>query len=54
MADVSPSGLTERQAKEFHAQFTKTYTVFVVLAALVHLLVYAIQALVLSITAADH
>ncbi|WP_006787452.1 light-harvesting antenna LH1, beta subunit [Thiorhodospira sibirica] len=38
---ASVSGLTERQAKEFHAQFTKTYSVFVVLAALVHLLVYA-------------
>lgn len=39
--EASVSGLTERQAKEFHAQFTKVYVTFVVLAALVHLLVYA-------------
>ncbi len=36
----NPSGLTEAQAREFHAQFTRTYTVFVALAAVVHVLIY--------------
>ncbi|QIK38718.1 DUF1104 domain-containing protein [Caldichromatium japonicum] len=42
MADAkSLSGLTEQQAKEFHEQFKTTYTAFVGLAALAHLLVIA-------------
>ncbi|QIK38716.1 light-harvesting protein [Caldichromatium japonicum] len=41
MADQSLSGLTEQQAKEFHEQFKTTYTAFVGLAALAHLLVIA-------------
>jgi len=40
MADVSPSGLSEAQALEFHEQFKKTYVVFLGLAAVVHVLVY--------------
>ena len=35
------NGLTEQQAKEFHAQFKITYTAFVSLAALAHLMVLA-------------
>lgn len=35
------SGLTDQQAKEFHAQFKVTYTAFVVLAAVAHLMVLA-------------
>jgi light-harvesting complex 1 beta chain len=35
------NGLTEQQAKEFHAQFKVTYTAFVALAALAHLMVLA-------------
>ncbi|MGQ9831991.1 MAG: light-harvesting antenna LH1, beta subunit [Thermochromatium sp.] len=38
---ASLSGLTEQQAKEFHEQFKVTYTAFVGLAALAHLLVIA-------------
>ncbi|NEV64783.1 light-harvesting antenna LH1, beta subunit [Thiorhodococcus minor] len=42
MADQkSLSGLTEQQAKEFHEQFKVTYTAFVGLAALAHLMVIA-------------
>ncbi|MGQ9831199.1 MAG: light-harvesting antenna LH1, beta subunit [Thermochromatium sp.] len=42
MAEMkSLSGLTEQQAKEFHEQFKVTYTAFVGLAALAHLLVIA-------------
>lgn len=41
MAGPSLSGLTEQQAKEFHEQFKVTYTAFVGLAALAHLLVIA-------------
>ncbi|MGQ9831201.1 MAG: light-harvesting antenna LH1, beta subunit [Thermochromatium sp.] len=41
MAEQSLSGLTEQQAKEFHEQFKVTYTAFVGLAALAHLLVIA-------------
>ena len=40
MAESSPSGLSEMQAKEFHEQFKKTYVVFLGLAAVVHALVY--------------
>ena len=40
MAEASPSGLSEMQAKEFHEQFKKTYVVFLGLAAVVHVLVY--------------
>ena len=35
------SGLTDQQAQEFHAQFKVTYTAFVGLAALAHLMVIA-------------
>lgn len=38
---ASLSGLTDQQAKEFHEQFKVTYTAFVGLAALAHLLVIA-------------
>ena len=41
MAEQSPSGLTEMQAKEFHEQFKVVYGTFVFLAAVVHALVYA-------------
>jgi len=37
------SGLTEQQAKEFHEQFKTTFTAFVALAGLAHLLVAATQ-----------
>ncbi|AFL72345.1 light-harvesting antenna LH1, beta subunit [Thiocystis violascens] len=37
----SLSGLTEQQAKEFHEQFKITYTAFVGLAALAHMMVLA-------------
>ncbi|TCT18840.1 light-harvesting antenna LH1, beta subunit [Thiobaca trueperi] len=37
----SISGLTEQQAKEFHEQFKVTYTAFVALAALAHMMVLA-------------
>ncbi|AFL72343.1 light-harvesting protein [Thiocystis violascens] len=37
----SISGLTEAQAKEFHAQFKVTYTAFVGLAGAVHLFILA-------------
>jgi light-harvesting complex 1 beta chain len=36
----SPSGLTEEEAKEFHEQFKTTYTAFVAIAAVAHLLVW--------------
>jgi light-harvesting complex 1 beta chain len=39
MAEQSISGLTVEQAKEFHEQFKVTYTAFVGLAAIAHLLV---------------
>ncbi len=35
----SLSGLTEEEAKEFHEQFKTTFTVFVGVAAVAHLLV---------------
>jgi light-harvesting complex 1 beta chain len=42
MADMkSLSGLTPEQAKEFHEQFKTTYSAFVAIAAVAHLLVYA-------------
>jgi light-harvesting complex 1 beta chain len=43
MADQqkSISGLTEQQAKEFHEQFKVTYTAFVALATLAHMMVLA-------------
>ena len=37
----SLSGLTEEEAKEFHEQFKTTFTAFVGLAAVAHLLVIA-------------
>ena len=37
----SISGLTEEEAKEFHEQFKTTFTAFVGLAAVAHLLVIA-------------
>lgn len=36
---ASLSGLTEEQAKEFHEQFKTTFSAFVAVAALAHLLV---------------
>jgi light-harvesting complex 1 beta chain len=42
MADMkSLSGLSPEQAKEFHEQFKVTYTAFVGIAAVAHLLVLA-------------
>jgi light-harvesting complex 1 beta chain len=41
MAEQSISGLTVEQAKEFHEQFKVTYTAFVGIAAVAHLLVIA-------------
>ena len=42
MADMkSVSGLTPEQAKEFHEQFMTTYTAFVGIAAVAHILVLA-------------
>ncbi|WP_462321865.1 light-harvesting antenna LH1, beta subunit [Halochromatium sp.] len=42
MADTkSLSGLSPEQAKEFHEQFKVTYTAFVGIAAVAHLLVLA-------------
>jgi len=40
MNDNSISGLTEEQAKEFHEQFKTTFTVFMVIAAAAHFLVF--------------
>jgi light-harvesting complex 1 beta chain len=37
----SLSGLTEDEAKEFHEQFKTTFTAFIGLAAVAHLLVLA-------------
>jgi light-harvesting complex 1 beta chain len=37
----SISGLTEQEAKEFHEQFKTTFTAFIGIAALAHLLVVA-------------
>jgi light-harvesting complex 1 beta chain len=37
----SISGLTEEEAKEFHEQFKTTFTAFVGVAAVAHLLVIA-------------
>ncbi len=37
----SISGLTEEEAKEFHEQFKTTFTAFIGLAAVAHLLVIA-------------
>jgi light-harvesting complex 1 beta chain len=41
MADTSLSGLTPDQAKEFHEQFKTTYSAFVAIAAVAHILVFA-------------
>ena len=41
------SGLTEEEAKEFHEQFKTTFTAFLAIAAVAHLLVLAVEALVL-------
>ncbi len=43
MADInrSLSGLTEQEAIEFHSQFKTTFSAFVVLAVLAHVLVWA-------------
>jgi light-harvesting complex 1 beta chain len=38
---ASLSGLTEEEAKEFHEQFKTTFTAFLGVAALAHLLVLA-------------
>ena len=38
---ASLSGLTEDEAKEFHEQFKTTFTAFLGIAALAHLLVFA-------------
>jgi light-harvesting complex 1 beta chain len=38
---ASLSGLTEEEAKEFHEQFKTTFTAFLGVAALAHLLVIA-------------
>ena len=38
---ATQSGLTEAEAKEFHEQFKTTYTAFVAIAAVAHLLVFA-------------
>jgi light-harvesting complex 1 beta chain len=40
MADTSLSGLTPDQAKEFHEQFKTTYSAFVAIAAVAHILVF--------------
>jgi light-harvesting complex 1 beta chain len=37
------SGLTEAEAKEFHEQFKTTFTAFLGVAAVAHLLVLAIR-----------
>jgi len=37
----SLSGLTDQQAREFHEQFKTSYTAFVAVAAVVHLMVLA-------------
>jgi light-harvesting complex 1 beta chain len=37
----SLSGLTEDEAKEFHEQFKTTFTAFIGIAAVAHLLVFA-------------
>ena len=39
----SLSGLTEEEAKEFHEQFKTTFTAFLGVAAVAHLLVLAIR-----------
>jgi light-harvesting complex 1 beta chain len=42
MADPkSLSGLTPEQAKEFHEQFKTTFSAFVAIAGVVHVLVFA-------------
>ena len=40
-AEVKVRDMTPEQAKEFHEQFKVTYTAFVGLAAVAHLLVFA-------------
>jgi light-harvesting complex 1 beta chain len=40
-SEMAQSGLTEAEAKEFHEQFKTTYTAFVAIAAVAHLLVFA-------------
>ncbi|MBK5957303.1 light-harvesting protein [Rhodoplanes elegans] len=40
MADKSLSGLTEAEAKEFHAQFTTTFQAFMAICVLAHILVW--------------
>ena len=40
---ASLSGLTEEEAKEFHEQFKTTFTAFLGVAAVAHLLVLAIR-----------
>ncbi len=43
MADGKPSlsGLTDAEAKEFHEQFKTTFSFFMAIAAVAHLLVFA-------------
>ena len=38
---VNPSGLTDDEAKEFHAIFTKSFIVFVGIAVVAHILVWS-------------
>ncbi|HYN79788.1 MAG TPA: light-harvesting antenna LH1, beta subunit [Lamprocystis sp. (in: g-proteobacteria)] len=40
MATINMANLTPEQAKEFHEQFKTTYTAFVGLAAVAHMLVF--------------
>jgi len=40
MAEKSLSGLTVEEAEEVHAQFQTTFTAFLVLAAVAHVLVW--------------
>ncbi len=40
-APPSLSGLTDDEAREFHAQFKITFTAFMAIAAVAHLLVFA-------------
>jgi light-harvesting complex 1 beta chain len=36
MADAALSGLTDAEAREFHGQFTTTFSAFLLIAALAH------------------
>ena len=41
MADPTLSGLSEAEAREFHSQFTTTFSTFLLIAAVAHALVWA-------------